>query len=232
MNSRNLWIRHKSTKSLPYRNVGFWQLRCQLIGELTEKEDMNITVKVLREVYSVTPEDISNALRVKSSDVIKRCLNENDTYGAFVAIGVLIPRDLLKFEPQKAQDENERRWQGIKSIFDALGGSENIENSKKVSREYKPRSSCLPASIEADIETFKSMCLDVNCSYQKIADKFGLTMMSARYYAMKLGCIIERPRGRKKFVGEETTKHTEAPTLPNDLQNPFAGFNTSPKAGF
>lgn len=193
---------------------------------------MNITVKLLKEVYGVTHEDIATALSVKSSDVIGRCLENGDTYAAFAAIGVLIPRDLLKFKPQKAQDENERRWQGIKSIFDALGGSKKSESPKRVNREYKSPSSYLPASIEADIETFKSMCLDVNCSYQKIADKFGLTMVSARYYAMKLGCIIERPRGRKKFVGEETTKHTEAPTLPNDLQNPFAGFNTSPKAGF
>jgi hypothetical protein len=186
------------------------------------KVTMNITVKVLREVYNVTPEDISNALSITPNDVIRRCLENADTYAAFAAIGVLIPKELLKFEPQKVQDENEKKWKGIQSIFDALGGSEKSDQK----RHYKPRTSVAPPSIEADMDTFKSMCLDGNISYGKIAHKFGITEMSVRYYALKLNCHIERKRGRKKPVQDLPAKPAEM------LENPFAGFNTSAKPGF
>ena len=187
---------------------------------------MNITVKMLREIYNVTPEDISNALNVKSSDVIKRCLIDANTYGAFAAIGVLIPRELLKFEPQKVQDENEKKWNGIKSIFDALGSSEKSDEKSYEKRHYKPRTSLAPPSIEADMDTFKAMSLDGNISYGKIGRKFGLSEMSVRYYALKLNCHIERKKGRKKPIEDLSATTAEM------LENPFAGFKTSAKPGF
>ena len=220
--SRNLWIKHKTTKSLPYRNVGFWQLRVSTHWRVDRKVKMNITVKMLREVYKVTPEDISNALSITPNDVIRRCLENADTYAAFAAIGILIPRELLKFEPPKVQEENEKKWVGIKSIFDALGNSEKGDQK----RHYKPRTSVAPPSIEADMDTFKSMCLDGNISYGNIAHKFGLSEMNVRYYALKLNCHIERKRGRKKPVQDLPAKTAEM------LENPFAGFNTSAKPGF